>query len=282
MSQNIIFIGGSGMGKGKIGDAIPKGKAQVVEPYRARKDGAREGERYFISPDMLSELLRLNRALSGAPLLQYDSDIGNVSPYGGGSKCFRAWLEIYEGASFFMVRDTAQVLLHNELNSPAIRKLEIFGPVLSAILRSPAKDVIPYFQNSSTVFILLNPLAVPITKIDAADIAKCQFAEAGWNWEKVQIERNKIVKDGDAMPDDVAVRMALLPNEAEAWQNLTALAVENPKTFAFIDCTKWSFFECRTLKSECSREDAVKHLLECIREQTPDLHALFKQLFGGD
>jgi len=278
MSYNVAFIGCSGVGKGKASNAIPNGKAGVVEPYRARKDGARGGEKVYVAPEVLLELLHLNRAVHGRPLIHRDSGKGDVPPYGRGDIRFRNWLEVYRGASFFMVRDTAQVLLHNQPDGRPVRKIEIFAPVLSAILRSDAKLAMPYFHESRTIFVHLNPLSVPMADVDPSGIADHEFAEEGWDWESIQARRNQIVK-GDEKRDDIAVRMALLPDEAAAWQDLAALAGEEPDEFAFIDCTEWSFFECRILDGECPREGAVRRILECVEQQEPDLLGFFTQLF---
>jgi len=254
-----------------------KGEASVTEPYRARKDGARKGETYYVSPEMLKEVLRLCGAAEGEPVIHLDSAAGNVKPYGSSSNLFRNWLEVYKSASFFMVRDTEQVLLHSEPKKPDIRKLEIFGPVLAAILRSQAKDVMPFFRDSTTIFVHLNPLSQPLKDVNPDEVAKLAFANPKWNWESIQTKRNMIVR-GKPLADDVAVRMALLPDEVRAWQELLALSQPRGQ-FHFVDCTEWDFFEARRLNEEYTLTDAVKRLLECVKEQAPNQVEFFRKVF---
>src|SRR5689334_8389297 len=109
MSMTLCILGASGIGKSPLDGLLRPGVGKV-EPYRARPDGARKGEEYYVNPHMLKELLELNRQ-AGPALMEVDSDRGNIQPFQVGGRPYRKWLVLFPRASFFQVRGTEQVLL---------------------------------------------------------------------------------------------------------------------------------------------------------------------------
>lgn len=272
MTLNVCIIGASGVGKTEFSKLFRKDKVTTIEPYRARKDGARINEKYFVNPDMLTELLLLNRTTDPNPVVYLDSDIGNVAPYTIGNKSYRKWLEVYKRASFFMVRDTAQVLLHHPEDEVKDRRLEIFAPVLSLILNSrAAARIIPYFQGAVTVFVLLNPLDQSVLKTDSTRITEYSFSDGEWSWERIQKERNFATK-GEAKSEDIRKRLDALPIEASAWQSLAQLAKDDPDAFKFVDCKQWRYFECECLAGKYGLLDMREYFLECVKEQGHEIY----------
>lgn len=241
MAINLCILGAAGVGKSVLNDLLKDG-VEIIEPFRARMEGARCGEKVYISPVILSELLILNRRVDRGPILCIDSDKSFFPPYISGNHEFRKWLEVYQRATFFAVGNTKQILLHQKIKSE-LRKVEIFAPVLLDILENRAlAGIVPFLENvEKTIFLLLNPLNESILNFDTRQIINW----AGWGrnqWQEIQDKRNKLKhKKSDAA--DVQTRIDLLPIEAEAWRALAKLSEKNRDKYCFIECIKWNHFE---------------------------------------
>lgn len=251
MIVNFCILGASGIGKSPVDCLFPSDVVRI-EPYRAREEGARPNEKYFVSPTMLEELLFLNRKLDQKPIVYLDSDKGNTEPYMIGRKKYRKWLEVYKRASFFTVRKTKQVLLHYEQEIALdCRKVEVFAPVLSLILENEdVRSALPFLQEAMTVFILLNPLTKSVRDINLDQI----IDGVGWerkDWIKLQTKRNRLLGK-DEKSSSVNERVDLLPLEAKAWQSLAKLTEQKPDDFRFVECLGWSHYEYKYLGKEDS------------------------------
>ena len=241
MAINLCILGAAGVGKSVLNDLLKDG-VEIIEPFRARTEGARYGEKVYISPVILSELLILNRRVDRGPILCIDSDKNIFPPYLSGNHEFRKWLEVYQRATFFMVGNTKQILLHHKIKSE-LRKVEIFAPVLLDILENRAlRGIIPFLENiEKTIFLLLNPLNESILNFDPRQIINW----AGWGrnqWQEIQDKRNK-QKNKRVEPGDVQARIELLPIEMEAWRAFAQMAEKNKERYSFIECVKWNHFE---------------------------------------
>ena len=246
MITNLCILGASGTGKSILNDLL-KDNIEIIEPYRARNEGARASEKVFIPPEIVSELLILNRRLDRGPILSLDSDKHIFPPYISGEHSFRKWLEVYKRATFFLMGNNRQVLLHQKIKSD-LRKIEIFAPVLLDILENRAlHDVIPFLGGvRKTIFLLLNPLSESIMNFDPKQIINW----AGWGrkqWQEIQDKRNKL-KCHRVDPHEVQTRIDLLPIQAETWRSFAALADEDKEHFGFIECIKWKYYEYKFLE----------------------------------
>lgn len=251
MKVNLCILGAPGAGKAIVHDLLHD-NVVTIDPYRARKEGARAEEDVYVSPVMLGELLNLNRTFDDDnPVLRVDSEKGDVEPYLIGGREYRRWLEVYHRASFFLVRETRQVLLHKEIDSD-FRKIEIFAPVLSDMLDHPkAYSAIPFLEEfDKTIFLLLNPLGKSIRDFSPTQI----IDRAGWikeRWREIQDRRDEL-KNKQVDPEEVKLRINLLPVEAEAWKNFALKSEKEPDKFKFVECLNWNHFEYKFLERKAN------------------------------
>jgi len=262
MKVNLCILGPPGVGKAVVHDLLHD-NVVTIDPYRARKEGARAEEDVYVSPVMLRELLNLNRTFDDdSPVLRIDSERGDVEPYLIGGREYRRWLEVYNRASFFLVRNTQQVLLHKEIDSD-FRKIEIFAPVLNDILDHPeVYDVIPFLEEfDKTVFLLLNPLSKSIRDFSPAQI----IDRAGWireRWREIQDRRDEL-KNKQVDPGEVQLRINLLPVEAAAWKKFALKSEEDSGRFKFVECLNWNHFEYKFLER---KGNIVKETMETVND----------------
>lgn len=291
---NVCVIGGSGVGKSTVLQYV-LGDAARIDPYRARTDGARTGEDRYVSPAMWQELLRLNEQLDeNGPKVTLSSNKGDMDPCLIGDSALEQWVKIFTNASFFTVRQDIQVLLHNDFDVDApFRKVELFAPVFYAILRNKtARDLIPFLQGAKTIFILLNPLAMPITRVVADDV----IDKASWiaeDWIDLQFQRSSLwgeLKGLDSAALEkkrasMAKRVMQLPYEVVTWQNLVALSRSEPDICGFVECLGWTHFEYKYIgrgeaevrrRAEAAKQDILRaasianldgHIQQCLTYQ---------------
>ena len=273
---NICVIGGSGVGKSTTLKYV-LGDTARIDPYRARPDGARTGEDRYVSPAMWQELLRLNERLDeNGPRVTLSSNKGDMDPCLMGDSALEQWVKIFTNASFFTVRKDMQVLLHYDFQVDApLGKVELFAPVFYAILKNKtARDAIPFLQGAKTIFILLNPLATPVTEVAADDV----IDKAGWiveDWIDLQFQRSLLWGELEGL-DSVALekkrakmaeRVVQLPYEVAAWQNLIALSRSEPDVCGFVECLGWTHFEYKYIgrgkaeirrRAEAAKQDILR------------------------
>ena len=151
-------------------------------------------------------------------------------------------VDVFTGASFFNVRNDVQVLLHDlDLNSK-FRKVELFAPTFHRILadRSPVA-AIPFVNDATTIFILLNPLAKSISEIEPSEVTD----RAGWmceDWVDLQYQRSLILGEFDGLNEaerretntTMMDRVNQMPYEVTAWQAIQEMSKKS-ETVKFVE-----------------------------------------------
>jgi hypothetical protein len=247
----ICVMGHSGVGKSPLTRLF---NVDGWEPFRVRVPRNAEDAKVCKTPDEYERLEASHRSLQ--PL--YESPSGNPNR-----------LRVYEGWSFFEVREAKQCLEHTAAakNKSVPLRVEIFAPVLLEMLKNAdSLDRAFALDTENLLLLLLNPtsrsfrdMQEPSEELRLATL----FATT---------ERDRVIGKSADLADSLR-RVEHLNDELAAWRELCRLFPKNA-----VECCRWPHFEFRYTSpvqepqyAQTELGKARQSVLDAVKRQSPDL-----------